>query len=605
MHERRVEHLARAGLVDHELQRLGLAHRCERARVPREHQRELGRPDVFRRDEARLRDRYAGLGDRDDVAGARDAADRVADEPREIVAGRDQARAHRDRDEPFGDAGLADRDRDHANTSAPSASAICSILYTREPLSRIASPRRTLAPQPGDRVVVVRVAHDGAAFGLHAARGVGGELAAREHDVRARRGDLADLLVHRRRVVAELRHAAEHRDAALRLFAAERGERRERARQRRVVGVEHQAHVVGQLDDLVAAVRQRHAADRFGERVRFRAARAALGAQQRRGERAREVAAVVVARKADRDAVRLRRAVRSDGPGGVGLDHDGALAVRRALVVDAVPHRRRGERSRALARRRVVEVEHRAARAGRHGPLRLRDAVARAHDLQVRFADVGEHADVGARRGDEHVEVAVLARAHLDDRHALVAVVQAAQKLRDAHLVVLVLRRRGDGDARAAQQREDELLGGRLAGAAGDGDHGAAHAAAREAAQIEISLQRVRARPAPRGRRGRRTRRRRSRRRRRARTLRPRTHGRRSSRRASARNVAPRSIARVSVCTRSDSGSAFSTRTCALVGCDRGLRRELHRRTVSARFEKAMRTSSRSSKGRVWSPTIW
>ena len=113
--------------------------------VPRQRQRQARRADHLGRDEARLRDRDGRLGDRDDVAGARDPAHGVAHERCEVVAGRDQPRAHGDRDEALRQAALADGDRDHANTSAPSASAICSILYTREPLSSTASPRRRFA----------------------------------------------------------------------------------------------------------------------------------------------------------------------------------------------------------------------------------------------------------------------------------------------------------------------------------------------------------------------------------------------------------------------------------------------------------------------------
>ena len=55
--------------------------------------------------------------------------------------------------------------------------------------------------------------------------------------------------------------------------------------------------------------------------------------------------------------------------------------------------------------------------------------------------------DIGPRRAHERLEIAVLARAHLDDRDALVAVVEREQEFRDADLVVFVLRRGGHGAA--------------------------------------------------------------------------------------------------------------------------------------------------------------
>jgi len=98
----------------------------------------------------------------------------------------------------------------------------------------------------------------------------------------------------------------------------------------------------------------------------------------------------------------------------------------------------------------------------------------------MRLADVGQQADIGTRRRDQHVEVAELARPHLDDRDTLVAVLEPAQEGGDADFVVLVLRCRRRVDPGAAQQAKQELLGRRLAGAPADPDHAAstiAHAA--------------------------------------------------------------------------------------------------------------------------------
>ena len=128
MRDRGPDDAAPPDLVDHQLHRLRLADRRERPGAAREREREPRRTDELGGDEARLRDRHRRLGDDDDVAGARDPAHGLGDERSEVVARRDHARAHRDRDEPVGEPCFAHRQRDHTNTSAPSAAAISSIL---------------------------------------------------------------------------------------------------------------------------------------------------------------------------------------------------------------------------------------------------------------------------------------------------------------------------------------------------------------------------------------------------------------------------------------------------------------------------------------------
>ena len=55
----------RADLVDHQLNRLGLAHRRHRTGLPRERERELRRANRFGGDETRLGDRDRGLDTRE------------------------------------------------------------------------------------------------------------------------------------------------------------------------------------------------------------------------------------------------------------------------------------------------------------------------------------------------------------------------------------------------------------------------------------------------------------------------------------------------------------------------------------------------------------
>ena len=62
----------------------------------------------------------------------------------------------------------------------------------------------------------------------------------------------------------------------------------------------------------------------------------------------------------------------------------------------------------------------------------------RAHDLQVRLADVGEHPDVGARDGNQLRDIAGVTRAHLDDRHVVPFVRAIEQQPAHADLVVFV-----------------------------------------------------------------------------------------------------------------------------------------------------------------------
>ena len=74
-------------------------------------------------------------------------------------------------------------------------------------------------------------------------------------------------------------------------------------------------------------------------------------------------------------------------------------------------------------------IEHRARAATEERPLRLGQTLARAHDLEVRLADVGEHADLGSRDLHETRDVAGVARAHLDDRHVVPLVREVQQQL--------------------------------------------------------------------------------------------------------------------------------------------------------------------------------
>ena len=133
--DRGTEDPPRADVVDHELQRFRLVHGRERSGAARQNAREQRRADRLRADEAALRDRDRRLGDRHDVARARGAAERVAQEFGQVVAAADQAGAHGDRDEPRREFGIAHGRRDHSRSPAT----ICSMWYMREPLSNTTS----------------------------------------------------------------------------------------------------------------------------------------------------------------------------------------------------------------------------------------------------------------------------------------------------------------------------------------------------------------------------------------------------------------------------------------------------------------------------------
>ena len=105
--------------------------------------------------------------------------------------------------------------------------------------------------------------------------------------------DLADLFVHRRRIVAEFGHPAEHGDAPRGFFVSERGQGRERPRERRVVRVEDQAHAALEFEHLVPAPRQRKMRAGCGERGRR------CAAQLSSGKGGGEVASIVIAGERD------------------------------------------------------------------------------------------------------------------------------------------------------------------------------------------------------------------------------------------------------------------------------------------------------------------
>ena len=109
--------------------------------------------------------------------------------------------------------------------------------------------------------------------------------------------------------------------------------------------------------------------------------------------------------------------------------------------------RRRAERrtpADATTASSAIEDRVRAAREQR--PLRLLQALARTHDLQMRVADVREHARIRPRDLDERFDIAVLPRAHFDDEHVVPFVRPSSNSLLDADLVVFVC---GDASTRS------------------------------------------------------------------------------------------------------------------------------------------------------------
>ena len=84
-------------MIDHELHGFGLTDGRERTGAAREHVRQARGTNVFGCDELALRDGDGSFGNRDHVAGTRDAVDRGGNERSEIVAFAHDARAHGDR----------------------------------------------------------------------------------------------------------------------------------------------------------------------------------------------------------------------------------------------------------------------------------------------------------------------------------------------------------------------------------------------------------------------------------------------------------------------------------------------------------------------------
>ena len=221
----------------------------------------------------------------------------------------------------------------------------------------------------------------------------------------------------------------------------------------------------------------------------------------------------------------------------------------------------------------------------------------------MRLADVGQDADARPGGVDECVEIAERARAHLDDRHPVVAVVEREQKLAHADLVVLVLRRRDRGDAAPPQELHEKCLGRRLAGRAADRHDAPARALAREPRQHQIGARRIfddqRGRVArDRGRVGN--------------DARGRAFGERARDEPVTvealaaqreKRVAGTQRARVGR-DREPAGQSFGVQRARRERRDRVRGVEGHRAAADARCANAARTSSRSSNASVCSPTI-
>ncbi len=98
------------------------------------------------------------------------------------------------------------------------------------------------------------------------------------------------------------------------------------------------------------------------------------------------------------------------------------------------------ERRCAPARDGVVEIQDGQRASRKDPPLRLREPLGRAHDLEVRVADVREDRDVGKRGARQRLDLAEVPRTDLDHER-VDAGFEPEQQLRDAELVVLVGKR--------------------------------------------------------------------------------------------------------------------------------------------------------------------
>ena len=165
---------------------------------------------------------------------------------------------------------------------------------------------------------------------------------------------------------------------------------------------------------------------------------------------------------------------------------------RRLLVVRRKPMRAARKRCGAFARNRIVAIENRLRTGREDAPLGFCQALGRAHDFQVRVADVGQHRDVGRCDPGERLDLPVVARAQFDDNEGCRRI-EPREELCDADFVVFVGLARGHRPGLSAlEQLSQEAFGRRLARAARDRDDAGPRSAPRDPGESEIRELRVR-----------------------------------------------------------------------------------------------------------------
>ena len=373
---------------------------------------------------------------------------------------RDELRAQEDADQQRG--GPRDQHAAHqpASAACASASATASRPTPREAFTSTASPARTslgtsvaacaasatTCDSPANASAVARLRSPTATSSVHAARG------------RVR----ADLGVEARLLRPELEHVAEHRDAAR--LAGGRGE----VVEGRAHG--HRVGVVAVVDDGDTALQAPALAAPSAERDRHRAAWSdpdrACG-----GDRREQVPAQVLllevelqpdplAARVDRD-VAFRR-LRDERDVAAGAEHDGREVVAAVWI-----------------EQRLVRRDHGGAVRGQVGDqLRLggRDRLDRAEQLEVRRADVDDHADVGLGDVRQLGDLAGAAHAHL--QHERLGALRCGEQLQRQPDLRVEVAAADERPAMRRQQRGEDVLRRGLAGRAGDRDRLGAERAA-------------------------------------------------------------------------------------------------------------------------------
>ena len=252
----------------------------------------------------------------------------------------------------------------------------------------------------------------------------------------------------------------------------------------RIVGVVDQHDVARQVDALEPSVRGLEAGEARGERLE-RGARGLCGG--RGGERVHE-RRFAEPGDAGGDASRRRHELEREAAG-MQLAHLLRAHIRTRLAAEAHDGRVRAPREPET----VIEGDDGGGVRGESCEqiaLLERDRLARAQMLDVRAAHVRDHAHARLHDRRERRDLAAVVHPDLD-HHAAVVFAAAQQRQRHAELVVQVALRLEAGCVQP-EDRRTHVLGGGLAIAAGDRDHGSAEARAVTGRERPEGLGRVR-----------------------------------------------------------------------------------------------------------------